>query len=105
RCRCSRSASSNDVRGSSSSWRGWPLTVSAIRETATAVGFVDVSIANYLQLPIERDGEVMFSPRWRRSQRRADEPARPQVRVIDRVGFPPNDIRLLGFRPRHTLLP
>src|SRR6516164_186800 len=27
RCRCSRSASSNDMRGSGSSWRGWPLTV------------------------------------------------------------------------------
>jgi hypothetical protein len=26
--------------------------VSVIRETATAVGFVDASIANYLQLPI-----------------------------------------------------
>jgi hypothetical protein len=36
------------------------LTVSAIRETVTAVGFGDVPIVNYLQLQIERDGEVMF---------------------------------------------
>jgi hypothetical protein len=34
--------------------------VSAIRETATAVGFVDVSIANYLQLPRSHEAASMM---------------------------------------------